>query len=47
MENIVTDIPGIVVYLDDIVVTGKYDAIHVNNLNMMLKRLQENSLKVR
>jgi len=37
MENILKDIPGVVVYLDDILITGHTDADHPKSLQEALK----------
>ena len=39
MENLLKDIPGVVVYLDDILITGKTDNEHLATLEEVLQRL--------
>ena len=46
MENILKDIQGVVVRVDDILITGKTDAEHLNNLEEVLKRLHDKGLKL-
>lgn len=41
MENILQDIPHVCVYLDDILITGKTEAEHLQILDKVLSRLQE------
>ncbi|KAJ8003218.1 hypothetical protein DPEC_G00167120 [Dallia pectoralis] len=40
-ESLVSGIPNVVVYLDDILLTGQSDQDHLAMLNQVLKRLQE------
>ena len=40
METLLKDIPGTVVYIDDILVTGKDDKDHVKNLDAVMTRLE-------
>ncbi|XP_064469829.1 trypsin-1-like [Ornithodoros turicata] len=47
MENLLQDLHHLVVYFDDIVVTGHSDADHLRNLNLVLSRLQEAGLKLK
>ena len=47
IENILADLPGCVVYIDDILVTGKDDAEHMANLRQVLQRLQDAGLKLK
>jgi len=47
MENVLSDIPGCCVYIDDILVTGKNDDEHLQNLHKVLQRLQECGLKLK
>ena len=46
MENILKNIPGVAVRVDDILVTGKSDAEHLENLELVLKRLHEKGLRL-
>ena len=45
MEQTLQGIPNVEVMLDDIIVTGKFDAAHLENLEAVLKRLAENNLR--
>ena len=47
MESLVQGIPGVVVYLDDILVTGKTEEEHLRSLEEVLKRLLEAGLCLR
>ena len=40
METLLKDIPGTVVYIDDILVTGKDDKDHLKNLDAVMSRLE-------
>lgn len=44
IENLLRDIEGVVIYQDDITVTGKNFQEHLKNLKLVLKRLQEAGL---
>ena len=46
METTLQGIPTIEVMLDDISVTGNYDAAHLENLEAVLKRLAEKKLRI-
>uniref|UniRef100_A0AAV2L3W8 ribonuclease H n=1 Tax=Knipowitschia caucasica TaxID=637954 RepID=A0AAV2L3W8_KNICA len=46
MENIMKDLP-VVVYLDDLLITGRNKMEHNDNLEYVLQRLQENGLRVK
>ena len=47
MESILKDIPGVVVRVDDILVTGKSDTEHLQNLETVsINRLQVKGLKL-
>ena len=39
MENLFKDLPYVSVYLDDILITGRTQAEHLQNLNEVLNRL--------
>ena len=41
------DIPGCVVYIDDILITGSSDEKHLRNLRLVLNRLQEKGIKLK
>ena len=47
MDTILQGIPSTICYLDDILVTGKNDEEHSRNLEEVLKRLQQNGLRVK
>ncbi|CAM1297651.1 Uncharacterised protein r2_g703 [Pycnogonum litorale] len=47
MENLTNDLPGVAVYLDDMLVSGKDANDHLNNLRGLLQRLNENGLRFR
>ncbi|XP_018371357.1 PREDICTED: uncharacterized protein K02A2.6-like [Trachymyrmex cornetzi] len=46
IENILKDIPGVTVFLDDIKVTGTNDAEHLHRLELVFQRLHEYNIKV-
>ena len=46
MESILADLPGCIVYVDDILITGKDEDEHHNNLIRVLRRLQEAGMKL-
>lgn len=46
IENILKDIPGVVVFIDDIQITAPNDITHLQRLEMVFKRLQEFGLKI-
>ncbi|UYV76620.1 K02A2.6-like [Cordylochernes scorpioides] len=45
IEQILSGIPGTLVYLDDILITGESEADHLGNLEAVLNRLNEYGLK--
>ncbi|XP_056323408.1 uncharacterized protein K02A2.6-like [Danio aesculapii] len=47
MDQILAGLPGVVCYLDDILVTGTDDESHLQHLDGTLKRLKEYGLRVR
>ena len=47
MDTILLGIPSTICYLDDILVMGKNDEEHLRNLEEVLKRLQQNRLRVK
>ena len=47
MENILNGIPKVVVYIDDILVSGATDAEHLENLGQVLTRLEEHGLRLK
>ena len=40
MDSLLQDLPGVVVYLDDVLVTGDSEENHLENLNRVLERLE-------
>ena len=46
MEDLLKDISGVVLYLDDILITGKSHTEHMENLREVLKRLRETGLRL-
>ena len=47
MDQLTQDLPGVSVYLDDILVSGKDTEDHLNNLRRLLQRLNERGLRCR
>ena len=47
MENILRGIPKVVVYLDDILITGANDEEHLKNLSEVLSRMQQAGLRLK
>ena len=47
MEGILHGLPGVFVYIDDILVTGRTKAEHLKNLDAVLKRLEEAGFKLK
>ena len=47
MENLLKGIPQVVVYIDDILVTGKTDAEHLQHLKEVLARLKKAGMKLK
>ena len=47
MEGILRDVPGTVVYIDDVLVTGKTQEEHLKNLDLVLSRLEEEGLSLK
>ena len=46
MEEILTGIPGVQVFIDDIQITGKDDKDHLDNLGRVFQRLEENRVSL-
>lgn len=46
MENLLKDIEGVTVFLDDIKVTGPNDEAHLKRLHEVLERLEKNNMRV-
>ena len=47
MESILSGIPGVVVYIDDVLVTGKSVQEHLSVLEEVLRRVMESGLRLR
>ena len=47
MDDITKDLPGVAVYLDDILVSRKSAEDYLHNLKQLLQRLSENGLRCR
>jgi hypothetical protein len=47
IKNVLKGLPGCCVRIDDILVTGETDAIHLENLHRVLQRLQDCGLKLK
>jgi transposase InsO family protein len=45
MNQLTNDLPGVAVYLDDILVSGTTAEEHINNLRRLLQRLDEHNLR--
>ncbi|XP_046811273.1 uncharacterized protein K02A2.6-like [Lucilia cuprina] len=45
MEEVVSGIPGCAVYLDDIIVTGRNNEEHIQNLKALFQRLEYHGLR--
>ena len=46
MDSILQGIPGVLCYIDDILVTGSADTEHLQNLEQVFTRLQEHNVRV-
>ena len=47
MDQILPKLPGVVCYLDDILVTGKDTQEHLSNLEAVLQKLKEHNLRIK
>ena len=47
METFLQDLSGVCLYLDDILITGKTDQEHLNNLSAVLQRLATAGMKLK
>ena len=47
IEQLVRDIPGVACYLDDIIVTGRSEQEHLNNLQMTMDKLHASGLHLK
>ena len=41
MDGLLQDIPGVVVYIDDVIITGKTNKDHLQLLKMVLKWIED------
>lgn len=46
IENVLQGIPGTAVFLDDIIVTGETEQIHLQRLELVLERLQKVNIMI-
>ena len=44
MENLLQDIPGVVVYIDDVLITGPDERGHITELEEVLRRMEQAGL---
>ena len=47
MENLLQGIPGVCIYIDDILVTGHTDAEHLEHLAQVLQRLKDAGIRLK
>ena len=47
METLLQDLPGVCIYLDNILITGKIDQEHLSNLHAVLMRLSGAGMKLK
>ena len=47
MESTLSGIPGVVIYIDDVIVTGKSEEEHLSVLEEVLCRIMESGLRLR
>ena len=47
VENLLQGIPGVLIYIDDILVTGKTIPDHLSNLGAFLTRLEEAGMRLK
>ena len=47
MDQILPKLPDVVCYLNDILITGKDESEHLNNLEAVLEKLQEHNLHIK
>ena len=47
MESVLQGIPGVCVYIDDILVTGHNEQEHLDNLERVFKRLKDAGMRLK
>ena len=47
MDTILQGLPGVICYIDDILITGSNDTEHLQNLERVLQRLQQYGLRLK
>ena len=47
MENLLKGIPQVVVYSDDVLITGKTEFEHIHHLEAVLERLQKAGMRLK
>ena len=47
IDSLICDLPGVAAYLDDLIVTGRTEDEHWENLNKLLAKLQEHGFRVK
>ena len=47
MDSVLADIPGVICYIDDILVTGRNDEEHIQNLTAVFERLQTHGFRLK
>ena len=47
IESLLRDIPGVAVYMDDIILTGANDVEHLETLDLVLTKLEESGLRLK
>ena len=47
MDDLLRGIPGVICYIDDILVTGKDEESHANALQEVFKRLQDHGFRLK
>ena len=47
MDTILQAIPNVICYIDDVLVTGKDDKAHLNNLAQVFERLEKHSIRMK
>ena len=47
VESLLRDIPGVALYMDDIILTGANDVEHLETLNLVLTKLEESGMRLK